>query len=137
MTPYPPLKVERDMPFAKKGDVFSISRNGNLYITSIDETFISYGFFEIKRMIKDGWLSEVVEEKTLVEKFHRWTIDNHRAFDSASEWKSELCKAFARMSNTAHLKAFDRAAKEWERKDWVTVCAFLEYLRKALEDVVK
>lgn len=130
MTPYPPLKVERDMPFAKKGEILNREDNGNVIIPTTEIYNWEFLFDEVQQMIKDGWLSEVVEEKGLVEKTA--SVLNIHGFEGNRRLLSE---EIVKLSNDAHLEAFDRATEKL--LIGFPNCENLRILRKALEEVVK
>ena len=60
MTPYPPLKVERDMLFATKGDILKRDKDGGVSHYKDDLNCWHLGNFQVNNLIRDGHFSEVL-----------------------------------------------------------------------------
>jgi len=56
------VRVLREMPFAKKGDIATESTDSNFYLKGSAD---SYTWIQVERMIDSGWLEYIKEEKRL------------------------------------------------------------------------
>jgi len=134
---YPPLKVERDMPWAERDKIYPRDKEGWLIIPlhSLPKVDKCFNSIEVDFLIKDGWLSEVVEEKkSLIGMFGSEQVKLISSDSFGLRLHIDSAEKLAKLSNTAHLEAFDRAIpKVTTEENYMD----LMMIRKALEDVVK
>ena len=95
------VRVEREMPFAKVGEVFDTGNYPSFGLQVVFEGCV-LGKEQIDKLIKDGWLSYVEEPKSLDNILH----------ESLYQYiGSSGCLALERKIRTHALEVFDRAVE--------------------------
>jgi len=137
------VRVLKEMPFAKVGEEFELPPDGTWCIDNDCEGKKTWFGLEILKLIDNGWLEWVEEEKSLTrkifEKFNSESI-NYR-------YKESLCATFAQIAREHYQEDFkkrlDSIQKHLEdlestgdiqvRSKW-SWKGFIDMHRKALED---
>jgi len=129
------VKVLKEMPLAKVGEVLHMEEIGNklrhYHKTRNNCAYLEWFRDDFKIMMA-GWLEEVKEE-SLYEKFYHSDLD--------SKWGSEAwVKYMAQIAKEHYLEVFDRAKKDWlgnykesPLTDVSTYNTAIPFIRKALE----
>jgi len=106
------VKILKNMPFAGIDSEHILDTDGGFrIIAGIYAHNIHYSKENVKVLIRDGWIEEIKEIKTLEEKIFNWYEVNHRAYSSKNEWQKAMSKECAKIA-VDHFKGMERMAEE-------------------------
>ena len=118
------VRVIKEMPFAKVGDVFEIYDTA--YVSNAIKPGKVAGMYEdlcVDSFIREGWLEYVEEEKSLEEKLNVWFKNKVRQYQSS---KSLDGGQVAQIAKEHYLEVFNKATIRCVSNE-------IEIARKALE----
>lgn len=122
------IRILRDMPYAKKGEIFNISSFSAYVLHGI----LSSSIFELNErefLIQEGWIEYVKEEKTLEEKFNELEIRKFGLLPTA-----DTGYKLSKLAKEHFLEVFDNVIIDRRLGFTPITREEVKQIRKALED---